>query len=42
MNHSQNNGDLRRNDAYLIQQNIYEVRNDQAQIQRYGQQAMIH
>ena len=41
-NYSRNNGDLRRSDAYLIQQNIYEVRNEQAQVQRYDQQVMIH
>ena len=40
MNYSGNNGDLRRSDAYLIQQNI--VRNERAQIQRYDQQVMIH
>ena len=40
MNYSQNNGDLRRSDNYLIHQNIYSIDNERVQIQQYNEQEM--
>ena len=42
MNYSQNNGDLRRSDSYLIRQNIYTIGNERVQIQQYDEQEMIY
>ena len=40
MNYSQNNGDMRRSDNYLIHQNIYSIDNERVQIQQYDEQEM--
>ena len=42
MNYSQNNGDLRRSDSYLIRQNIYTIGNERVQIQQHDEQEMRH
>ena len=41
-NYSQDNGDLRRSDNYLIRQNIYAIGNERAQIQQHYEQEMRH
>ena len=42
MNYSHDNEDLRRNDMYMIRQNIYAIGNGRAQIQQHGEQEMRH